>query len=180
MKRLEEMSLAELWDLFPIFLTEHNTCWSEWYSEEIQNLKKILPQEVVYYHIGSTAVKHIKAKPIIDIIAAVGETDKIKNAAELLQKHGYKVMSVSDRRISMNKGYTENGYAEKVFHIHIRLKDDVDEIYFRDYLNKRPEVAKEYEALKLRLWKKFERDRDAYTEAKTGFVEKYTRIAKEN
>lgn len=34
------------------------------------------------------------------------------------------------------------------------------------------EVAKEYEALKLDLWKKFEHNRDAYTEAKTEFIEK--------
>ena len=33
--------------------------------------------------------------------------------------------------------------------------------------------------LKLSLWKKYERNRDAYTAAKTGFIEKYTKIAKE-
>ena len=83
-------------------------------------------------------------------------------------------------RILLNKGYTENGFAERVFHIHLRLKGDVDEIYFKDYLNAHPDVAEEYEKLKLSLWKKYEHNRDAYTDAKTEFVKKYTRLAKQN
>ena len=57
---------------------------------------------------------------------------------------------------------------------HLRLVGDNDELYFRDYLNDHPQTAKEYEALKLRLWKEFEHDRDAYTEAKTDFIKVVT------
>ena len=87
-------------------------------------------------------------------------------------------MSASENRISLNKGYTPNGFAKKVFHLHLRLEDDADEIYFRDYLNSHPDVAKEYEELKLQLWKEYEHNRDAYTNAKTQFVKKYTNLAK--
>lgn len=80
--------------------------------------------------------------------------------------------------MSFNKGYTENGFAEKVFHLHLRYMDDNDEIYFRDYLIAHPKIAEEYEALKLGLWKRFEHDRDGYTEAKSEFVKKYTALAK--
>ncbi|MDE5867334.1 MAG: GrpB family protein, partial [Anaeroplasmataceae bacterium] len=81
---------------------------------------------------------------------------------------------------SLNKGYTENGFADKVFHLHLRLPNDQDELYFRDYLNAHKEVAKEYEELKIELWKKYEHNRDAYTNAKTEFVKKYTDLAKKN
>ena len=80
--------------------------------------------------------------------------------------------------ISFNKGYTEQGFAERVFHLHLRLYGDNDELYFRDYLNDHPEIAKEYEALKLTLWKKYEHNRDAYTDAKGEFITKYTEEAK--
>lgn len=30
-KKLSEMSVEELWQLFPIYLTEHQECWGEWY-----------------------------------------------------------------------------------------------------------------------------------------------------
>ena len=40
-KKLSEMSLEELWQLFPIFLTEHQASWKEWYTEEEGLLKKL-------------------------------------------------------------------------------------------------------------------------------------------
>lgn len=88
-------------------------------------------------------------------------------------------MSQSDSRISLNKGYTPEGFAQRVFHLHLRISGDHDEIYFRNYLIQNPSVAKEYEKLKLSLWKNYEHDRDGYTEAKGDFIRKYTEIAKE-
>ena len=176
-KELSEMTLEELWELFPIILTEHKSYWSDWYQEEIALLRKILPKTTEYYHIGSTAIKGIWAKPIIDILAVVDSDKQLKGVADTLEQNGYIVMSSNDKRISLNKGYTENGFAEKVFHLHIRLKDDIDELYFRDYLNAHPAIAKEYERIKLQLWKKYEHNRDAYTNAKSKFVNKYTQLA---
>ena len=178
MKKLSEMSLEELWELFPIYLTEHKPYWKDWYEEEVAALKNILPPDTAYHHIGSTAIEGIRAKPIIDILIVVKCAAQMHVAADIMQNNGYIVMSANDKRISLNKGYTENGFAEKVFHLHLRLEDDKDEIYFRDYLNAHCEVAKQYEDLKLQLWKKYEHNRDAYTEAKTQFVKKYTRLAK--
>lgn len=174
------MTLEELWELFPIILTEHKSYWADWYDEEIAVLKNILPPSAEYQHIGSTAIDGIRAKPIIDILIVVKSESQLKYTAATLQKNGYIVMSVSENRISLNKGYTQNGFAEKVFHLHLRLENDKDEIYFRDYLNSHCEVAKEYEKLKLELWKKYEHNRDAYTEAKTEFVKKYTDLAKQD
>ena len=179
MKKLDEMTLQELWQLFPIVLTEHKSYWADWYNEEVVQLKNILPKDTKYHHIGSTAIKGIMAKPIIDILIIVNSIKELKQAASLLEKHGYITMSASENRVSLNKGYTENGFAEKVFHLHIRLNGNEDEIYFRDYLNLHPNIAKEYEQLKLNLCGKFKHNRDAYTEAKTDFVKRITDLAKQ-
>lgn len=32
-KELSEMTLEELWDLFPIFLVQHDDKWNEYYKE---------------------------------------------------------------------------------------------------------------------------------------------------
>lgn len=176
--KLEDMSLEELWQLFPIVLTEHNSQWAEWYCDEVDYLKNILPSDVEYHHVGSTAIEGIMAKPIVDIIIAVDVLDKLQQVAEILQGNEYILMSSSKGRASLNKGYTENGYAERVFHLHIRLKNDIDEVYFRNYLNSHPDVAHEYETLKLRLANLYKHNRDAYTSLKTDFVQKYTEIAK--
>ena len=45
-------------------------------------------------------------------------------------------------------------------------------------MREHPEAAREYEALKLRLWKEYEYDRDGYTEQKTVMVARFTGDAK--
>ena len=80
----------------------------------------------------------------------------LERASDALCAAGWMCMSHTANRISLNKGYTESGFAERVFHLHLRLPDDTDELFFCDYLCKHTDVAKEYESLKLSLWKKFE------------------------
>ena len=180
-KKLSEMSLEELWQLFPIYLTEHNECWSAWYVEEESYLKDRLPADRIkrISHIGSTAIKGIWAKPIIDILVEVTPESDLQQVKPIIEKAGYLCMSEGSERLSFNKGYTENGFAERVFHLHLRKVGDNDELYFRDYLNAHSDVAEEYEKLKLSLWKQYEHNRDGYTERKTAFVKEYTQKSKE-
>ena len=180
-KKLSEMSLEELWQLFAVFLTGHRDCWVDWYAEEEAALKKILPQDglVRISHIGSTSVAGIWAKPIIDILVEVMPGFEFARIREILTGNGYICMSSKEGRMSFNKGYTENGFAKKVYHLHLRYAGDNDELYFRDYMIDHPEVAGEYERMKIRLWKKYEHDRDGYTNAKNSFVSQYTKAAKE-
>lgn len=105
-------------------------------------------------------------------------SESLDNMAKSIEEIGFVKMSSSEGRYSFNWGYTEFGFAEKVYHLHLRYDGDNDELYFRDYMNEYPEYAKEYESLKLNLWKKYEHDRDGYTNAKTAFVNKYTEKAK--
>ncbi len=40
-KALSDMTLEELWKLFPIILTEHQEIWDKWYAEEQKRLANI-------------------------------------------------------------------------------------------------------------------------------------------
>ncbi len=177
---LAQMPLEELWQLFPIELVPHQPCWNAWFRQERERLLSCMPQgaAVRISHIGSTAVEGIWAKPIIDILleADPAELPRIEDA---LVAAGYLVMAEDVQRTSLNRGYTPRGFAERVFHLHLRAWGDSDEICFRDYLIAHPDVARAYEQLKLGLWKRYEFDRDGYTEAKTAFVTAHTRKAKE-
>lgn len=177
---LEEMSLEELWQLFPIFLREYQAAWEDWYEAERLRLLSFLPEHQIVRlsHIGSTSVKTIWAKPIVDILLEIPKAADMAVMRDLLLQNGYLLMSESQGRMSFNKGYTPSGFAERVFHLHLRYEGDHDELYFRDYLQEHPAVAKEYEEFKLSLWKQYEHNRDAYTEAKTDFIKKYTKEAK--
>ena len=154
-KDLSEMTLEELWELFPIFLVEHDDRWEFYYDEIEKELTRLLSDQHVVRisHIGSTAVQEIWAKNIVDVMVEIPENNSMKDVARILGQNGFTIMSAEANRISLNKGYTENGFADKVYHIHLRYAGDNDELFFRDYLNDHTDVAKEYEALKLRLWK---------------------------
>lgn len=169
-KTLSEMTLEELWQLFPIVLTEHQPHWAQWYAEEAASLQPLLPS-CTLHHIGSTAIPGIWAKPIVDILLEVPGPINMADLKPLLSGCGWICMGGEGDRLSFNKGYTPQGFAERVFHLHARQPGDRAEVYFRDYLCTHPEAAKEYEQLKLSLWKPYEHDRDGYTRAKAAFVE---------
>lgn len=177
-KKVSEMSLEELWQLFPIFLTEHQSIWEQWYQEEKDNIKVALTGNFEINHIGSTAIGGICAKPIIDILLEIPYEYSMNQVKTALESIGYFCHSQTENRMSFNKGYTDDGFAEKVFHLHLRYFGDNDELYFRDYMSDNSIVAKQYETLKLSLWKKYEHDRDGYTDAKSEFILKYTDKAK--
>ena len=180
-KELSEMTLEELWRLFPIQLTEHNPGWADVYREMEAKLTQVLAEftQVRISHIGSTAVNGIWAKPIIDILVELGQDEDMDRAVMLIEQSGFICMNRKKEHISFNSGYTKDGFADKVYHLHLRRRGDNDELYFRDYLNEFPEMAKEYERLKLGLWKQYEFDRDGYTAAKAEFVLRCTEKAKE-
>ena len=179
-KELSEMSLEELWELFPIFLVKPNDKWDRFYDEIESFLKTALSECPIerISHIGSTAISGIWAKDIVDVLIEVSVNSDILDTAKVIEKNGFTRMSTKADRISFHRGYTKNGFADKVFHVHLRYLGDNDELYFRDYLNEHTQIAKEYETMKLHLWKLFEHNRDAYTNAKTEFIRKWTSEAK--
>ena len=181
-KPLSEMTLEELWQLFPIILSAHNPDWKKYYEEEKALLEKSFGNLLVRIeHIGSTAVEGLIAKPTVDILLEADPSaspDAVRRTAE---RCGYTVMSektVPEYRLDLCKGYTPQGFADKVFHLHILHPGDWDEIVFRDYLRRNPAKAQEYARLKTDLQKRFEHDRDAYTEAKGDFIRTCVKAAR--
>lgn len=178
MKELSEMTLEELWQLFPIIQKEYNPEYPNWYKIEKDKLLDNFSDGTIVRisHIGSTAVPGIVSKPIIDILMEISPDSDKPKIADTLTKMQWILMSSQDKpyfKQSYNKGYTKYGFEEKVYHLHVRFPNDWNELYFRDYLIDHPEVAHEYVELKKKLKEKFEHNRDAYTEGKEAFVNKY-------
>jgi len=183
-KELSEMTLEELWELFPIILKEHNTEYKNWYEIEKQRLLSCIDKKNIIRinHIGSSAVEGLIAKPTVDILLEIDNESNVEQLTDTLLHDGWILMSSSKNQcmnMVFNKGYTKEGFAEKVYHLHVRHYDNWNELYFRDYLMEHEEIAKEYGKLKLRLIEKYEHDRDGYTDAKSDFILKHTEKAKE-
>lgn len=177
-KELLDMTLEELWELFPLKLSDYNPEWVDWADGEIKDLSVLLSRfSPVINHIGSTAIPGLIAKPIVDILVEMHEDAVYRDVKDILESHGYICMSEDKNIISFNKGYTPNGYDDKVFHIHVRRSGDNDEILFRDYLRNHPRAREEYEILKSNLLAEYKNNRDGYTAAKRFFIRRIMSLA---
>ena len=173
-KPLSEMTLEELWRLFPIVLSDHNPDWKDFYETEKELLTGRFGSHLIRItHIGSTAVEGLIAKPTVDILLEAADGMSPDEIRQTAVDCGYAVMAetaVPEYRLDLCKGYTPQGFAEKVFHLHIRYPGDWDEPVFCEFLKQNPEKAQEYARLKTELQKRYQYNRDAYTEAKGKFI----------
>ncbi len=148
-KELSEMTLEELWEPFPIILKEHNTNYKNWYETEKQKLLSCIDRKNIMRinHIGSSAVEGLIAKPTVDILLEIDKESNIEQLTDKLLQNGWGLMSSENKpcmKILFSKGYTKEGFSEKVYHLHVRYYDNWNELYFRDYLMEHEEVSKEY------------------------------------
>ena len=155
---------------FPIKLVKHNNEWTSWYDDEKTNLlAKLVKYKVNLYHIGSTAIPNIYSKDIIDIILEINKSNDFDSIIDILNVE-WELRWKEDNRAFLVKGYGEDGFLDKVYHLHIRRKGDIEEVKFRDVLIKNPKIAKQYERLKLDLELTHKYDREGYTAGKTKFI----------
>jgi GrpB-like predicted nucleotidyltransferase (UPF0157 family) len=173
---MKELTGAERAKLFPIILSEYDPAWPLWFAGEKERLTRLIGVEHIFRitHIGSTAVPGLAAKPTIDILLEIEENTDVEKLLASLPEDEYiclrqQTIPTLDL-VLLLKGYTSAGFAERVFHIHVRYPGDWDEVRFRDYLTAHPEAAGAYAALKGKLQEQFEFDRDGYTEAKSEFI----------
>ena len=147
-------------------LLPHTIEWEENAEKTIKLIKRILGDVCIdVQHIGSTSIKWVSAKPIIDIAVAVNELNDVMPYVNVLKDNGIIYRKVENfGQILFLMGDLENDI--KTHHIHI-VKADSSNWYnylnFRDYLNARPSKAKEYDELKRKLAFKYSDNRKAYT-----------------
>ena len=180
---LQKMTNEELWVLFPIILSEHRAEWTKFYEQEKDTIISALGTKNIsrINHIGSTSVPGLIAKPTIDILLEIPTDADIPSLTAALISAGYICNTQPNNpapHLTFMKGYTPQGFRGQAVHLHVRFPGDWDELYFRDYLRSHPETAKSYGKLKQNLQLRYEHDRDAYTEAKTDFIQEATRLAR--
>src|SRR5262249_48394123 len=157
---------------------------------EKEHLLSCLPLDLIrrVEHFGSTAVPGLAAKPIVDILVEVTDLRATQERiAPVLEQQGYDYFWRPTHGDAGPPFYAwfinrAGGSGIRTHHIHMvecHFFEHWDRLLFRDYLIEHPNVAKEYEALKLRLSSAHPQDRVAYTRGKTEFVVKVTEHAKQ-
>lgn len=162
-------------------LYEHEKEWEIEAQNTIARLKEILGDVIKdIQHVGSTSILTIKAKPIIDIAIAVDRFDDILAYEKELKDAGFyyrpKAQASIRNQLLFACGNVYEGTGDLQTHfIHVVLTDSMDwinYINFRDYLNRTPSVAKEYEDLKvsLALHAPIDSGREKYLKGKHDFI----------
>jgi GrpB-like predicted nucleotidyltransferase (UPF0157 family) len=122
------------------------------------------------HHVGSTAIPGISAKPIIDMIAGVRDLDEARAASEPLNELGYRD---APHRPGIAHHFAKIAPEGAEFGLHLTERESDlwrERLTFRDLVQGDPELAAEYEALKLRLAAAHPGDSRAYTAGKRAFV----------
>ena len=155
-----------------VIVTEYSSKWEAGFEEEAEKIKRILKENcIAIYHIGSTAVKGLKAKPVIDIMPVVEDICRVDDQAAEFEKIGYEYLGefgIAGRR------YLRKGGDERTHQVHIFGVDDRENVErhlaVRDYLRAHREAARAYGELKERLAEDFPYDIEAYCDGKEEFV----------
>ena len=122
-------------------------------------------------HVGSTAVKGLSAKPIVDIAVGINSFNELDKYMSKLNKE-YTVKENLDYNEILLIKENQN---ETFCLIHIIPINDIrykNMIRFRDILINNNDILKDYEKLKQELAINYSNDRKAYTKAKNKFIEK--------
>lgn len=157
-----------------VYLEPHQEAWEKDAEETIRTLKSILGSRAAdIQHVGSTAIKTIHAKPIIDIAAAVNDFGDILSKREELRQSGilYRFEETPTRLLFVKGDLEQDTRSHHIHVVRYGSEEWNDYINFRDYLNSTPAAAKDYEMVKLRLAKQFPNDRTAYTNGKQEVID---------
>jgi len=161
-------------------LVPHNPEWSHLADEEAKRITEQLSIPVIgIYHIGSTSIPGIKAKPILDFVIEVGNLDDFTQTAEVLEELNY--ISKGEYGIPGRQFFTKDTDGERSHHLHVFQQGHPDierHLVFRDFLRANPEAAHEYEIIKEKLAKRFPRESGSYTEAKSDFILSMDEVAR--
>jgi GrpB-like predicted nucleotidyltransferase (UPF0157 family) len=162
-----------------IAIVPYNPEWPKQFLEEKEHLLACLPRELLgrIEHFGSTAVPGLAAKPIIDMLVEVASLEETRRRiAPILESQGYDYFwrpTWGDDTPPFYAWFIKRDSSGKRTH-HIHMVEGHFEhwgrLLFRDYLIQYPDVAEEYQRLKIRLAAMYPNDRVAYTKGKTDFI----------
>jgi GrpB-like predicted nucleotidyltransferase (UPF0157 family) len=161
----------------PVIIHPYDPVWPKRFESEKLLLEPVLAHWLVgpIEHAGSTAVPGLAAKPVIDIMAPVKDLPSSIPAIEALKPLRYRYF---EYRADVMHWFCKPSDLERTHHLHLVPFESPlwrDRLAFRDRLRTDAATRDSYSELKLALASKHGNDRDAYTHAKTGFIQSVLR-----
>ncbi len=166
----------------PVIIQPYDPDWKRCYQVEETAIQAQIGQHIrAITHVGSTAVPGLAAKPIIDIMVGVDRLAEALACIAPLQHLDYTYHPEYESLMPERRYFTRQNLGLDTHHLHlVELTSEFWDrhLVFRDYLRNHAEIARRYEALKLKLAEQFKFQRHVYTDAKTKFIETVIRQAR--
>lgn len=158
----------------PVELADYDAAWPLQFEAERRRLMQALPGTfVAIEHIGSTAVEGLRAKPLIDLLAAVRSMDEARALSDPLEDIGYTTSAPLNATLMTRQWFMRQSGGRRTHHLHVVVEGSDDwlaRVGFRDRLRADLGLRHRYEALKEDLALRHADDRDAYTDGKSKFI----------
>ncbi len=155
-----------------VTITAYNPEWKNKFNTEKQQLISVLDNHIIgIEHIGSTSIKGLAAKPIIDILLGVQDVNNTSLFVHQLETIGYEF--VPKPQWIDRKFFRKGEWGKGTVHLHlceVNSQEWKEKLLFRDYLRSHLDIAKEYEDLKKELALTYKDDRHTYTAMKEPFI----------
>jgi GrpB-like predicted nucleotidyltransferase (UPF0157 family) len=156
----------------PIHVVPYDPSWVRKFEDERVFLETLLApwRRGPIEHVGSTAVPGLCAKPVIDVMVGVPSLPESEPAKAALREAGYQY---AEYKADVMHWFCKPSFAMRTHHLHLIPYGSPlwhDRRRFRDLLRTDSTLANQYATLKMELARKFEFDREAYTEAKSPFI----------
>jgi len=159
-------------------VVDYDPRWPEVYASELSTLHTALDDLMVRgHHIGSTAVRGLAAKPVIDILLEVRDLGRLDAMSDAMQAIGYRPrgeLGIPGRR------YFSKGGDARTHHVHAFVRGDPrvgEHLAFRDYLRAHTRIASAYARVKREAAARYRHDPDGYVKCKQEFVARTVREA---
>lgn len=157
----------------PVVIEPYDPAWPLRFEAERSLLAPVLAPWLAgpIVHIGSTSVPELAAKPVIDIMAAVQDLHASVDAIEVLKPLSYCYFPY---RADVMHWFCKPSDFTRTHHLHLVPMNSQlwrDRIAFRDLLRSNVALRNAYASLKFALASTYREDREAYTEAKSDFIQ---------
>lgn len=151
----------------------YSAIWPELAHHEIELLSNAFGGRVdSIHHIGSTSIRGLAAKPVIDLMAIAHNLDFLDGALPELDRLGFRgwgELGIAGRRYFTKD--TDAGKRMVQLHCFPQGSPHVERhLAFRDYLRAHPEIASDYEAEKRRCAALFPENSHCYSDCKAEWI----------
>lgn len=157
---------------------DYQTEWPLLFEKEKKVLHQLFQENShVVFHIDSTAVPGLAAKPIIDLMPVVYSLHQVDTLNEEMEQLGYVLKGENGLP---GRRYFEKGGDYRTHHVHlfqIGNQEIIRHLAFRDYLRAHPKEAQRYGQLKKESALQYPNDIAAYIESKMTVVKEIEQLA---